>query len=110
MLTFPTHLFTNKIWRKKKISGVPHFGPLKSEASQKLPSMGTYNPWILFYYKNGDVCKKLDLNILKIDWAIAILGLKKKIEFFLLKFLENFPGSNRVNRNNTHFPQLKQIL
>ena len=30
---------------------------------------------ILFYYKNGDVCKKLDLNILKIDWDIAILSL-----------------------------------
>ena len=34
----------------------------------------TPNDRILFYYKNGGICKKRDLNIFKIDWVIAILG------------------------------------
>jgi len=32
--------------------------------------------------KNRGVCKKLELNILKINWALAILSLKKIFEFF----------------------------
>ena len=41
------------------------------------PPMTAYNPYflrILISYKNGGVCKKLVLNILKIDWALAILS------------------------------------
>ena len=52
MVTFPNYQFGNILSRKmkKKIRG---------------------------YNKNLDVCKKLELNILKIDKAIAILSLKK---------------------------------
>ena len=56
--------------------------------------MNAYNPHfcckILFYYKYWGVCEKLDPNILKIAWAIAILSLdfffeKKNEEFFSLR-------------------------
>ena len=33
---------------------------------------------ILFYYKNRDVRRKTELNILRIDWARAILKSEKK--------------------------------
>ena len=45
---------------------------------------------ILFYYQNEGVCKKLDLNILKIEWALVILSLKKKIWNFFKHFEKIF--------------------
>ena len=49
--------------------------------------MTTYIPVfhcrILFYYKYRGFAKKLDLNILKIDWAMVILSLKNISEFVL---------------------------
>ena len=96
MLTFPIYLFTNKISKKKIeffLGGYPPYGPLKNEASQKLRPMTAHSPYLLLknpilIIKRGVFAKKLDLNILKMDWAIAILGLKIKFDFFLFKFWE----------------------
>ena len=76
ILTFPIYLFNNKISKKKrkKNRGTPLFSPLKSEASQNYPP-----------------CKKLDLNIIKIDWAKPILRLKIYIEF-VFESLRIFPA------------------
>ena len=85
--------FCNKKKRGYRKSWGSFFGPLKTEAPQNdppwLPITPIFHCRILFYYKNGGICKKLDLNILKIDWAIAILSLnfvfrKKFEEFFSL--------------------------
>ena len=51
--------------------------------------MIAYNPYCrILYNQNGSVCKKLDLNILKIDWAKAIFKFKKKYLNFSSKFWE----------------------
>ena len=55
-----------------------------------LPITPIFQCRILFYYKNGGVCKKLDLNIFKIDWAIAILSSKIFVLDFCSKFWEIF--------------------
>ena len=73
----------------KFFGGKPHFGPSKKFQKPKkkicqpliLITPKSYFR-ILFYYKIGDVCKKLDLNILKIDRERAILSRKKKSQFF----------------------------
>ena len=48
-----------------------------------LPITTIFQSRILFYIKNGGVCKKLELNILKIDQNIAILSAKKEFKIFL---------------------------
>ena len=48
-----------------------------------------YQSKILFYNKNGDVCKKVELNILKIGQVMAILSLKKGFKKFC-ELLRNF--------------------
>ena len=55
------------------LSHTPHHTPL----------CGIFYCKILLFYKNGGVCKKLELNILKIKLAIAILSLRKHIWYFL---------------------------
>ena len=42
---------------------------------------------ILFYYKNGDVCKKLELKRLRLDQDIRVLSLEKIEPKFLKKFV-----------------------
>ena len=46
-----------------------------------------------------DVCKKLDLNILKIDRVRTILSQK----FFFLKFFWNFQMADKNNDNSSTF-------
>ena len=50
----------------------------KAHGAGHIPLCGIFQSRILFYNKNGDVCKKLELNILKIDQDKAILSSKKK--------------------------------
>ena len=49
--------------------------------------MTAYNHYFLLQnpidYKNGSVCKKLDLNTLKNDWTMDILCLEKNSEIFI---------------------------
>ena len=83
MVTFPIYQFSNILSQniEKKISGVPPFGPFKIIAYKKWPPMTAithiFQSKILFYNKNGDVCKKVELNILKIGQVMAILSSKK---------------------------------
>ena len=66
---------------KKKFGGTPLSAPLKLKPPKKdppwLPITPSFQSRILFYNKNRGVCNKLELNILKIDQAIAILSSKK---------------------------------
>ena len=64
--------------------GVPPFGPSKGEARQKnnpplLPMTPFFKRRIFLYSKNGDVNKKLDLNILRNGRVTVISSLKNKI-------------------------------
>ena len=97
MLTFPIYHFNNILSQKieeKKFGGTPLSAPLKLKPPKKdppwLPITPSFHSRIIFYNKNGGVCKKLELNILKIDQGIAILSSKKvfqKILNFRTKFV-----------------------
>ena len=73
-------------YKKKNIFRSP---PLSAPEIVKPPKSDP--PWrpispnricrIPFYNKNGGVCKKLDINILRIDWAIAISSLNFFLNF-----------------------------
>ena len=70
--------------------GYPHFGPSKWGASKNEHPSTPYDPTflckILFYSKNGDVCKKLELNMLRSDRDTRVLSSKNQN----LNFLKNF--------------------
>ena len=95
MVTFPIYQFSNILSQKieKKFGGNPLSDPLKLKPLQKdppwLPITPSFQPRIIFYNKNGGVCKKLELNILKIDQVIAILSSKKV-------FQTKFEFSNKI--------------
>ena len=78
MVTFPIYQFSNIYHKKlkKKIRGYTHSAPLKLKPPKKdppwLPITPSFHSRIIFYNKNGGVCKKLELNIFKIDQVIAI--------------------------------------
>ena len=97
---------------QKKVEFFLGGSPLSAPLKVKPPKNDT--PWlpitpfvlcrILFYFKNGGICKKLDLNILRIDWAIAILNLnfvfrKKFEEFFSLRKIAKTRAIFRVPSN-----------
>jgi len=54
-----------------------HFDPLEDAAQKNEHPRTAYDPnfyfRILFHYKNGDVCKKTDLNILRFDRDVRVL-------------------------------------
>ena len=89
MVTFPIYQFSNILSQniEKKFWGYPPFGPLKIIAYENDPTWPPITPIfkskILFYTKNGDVCKKVELNILRIGQLMAILSSKKGFNFFL---------------------------
>ena len=72
--------------------------------------MTSYRPQILiqnpFYNENGDVCKKLELSILKIDQEIAILSSKKVFQK-ISNFLKDFVSLGKIAIT---WPILKIIL
>ena len=107
-LTFPIYLFINKTSKKKKKKcvGYPPFQPLKSGASQKEPRWPPTAPIlycrILFYYKNGGVCKTLDINILKIDRASLL-----KNSWIFSKILRKFSSVRKtIFKSNVRFSVL----
>ena len=62
----------------KFFRGYPHFAPWKYGVLKNEHTFSIAES-ISTPIQNGSVCKNLDLNILKIDWAMAILSFKKKI-------------------------------
>ena len=94
ILRIPIYLFTNKISKKIEcFGGMPPFRALKKWSLPKMtPHDYLWPPFFLAEsysaIKMGVFAKKLDLNILKIDWVIVILSLKKKFEIFCFKFWE----------------------
>ena len=63
--------------------GVPPFWPLKKWSLPKMTTIISMTPNFCIA-ENGGVSKKLDLDILKIDKAIGILGSNKNFRIFLL--------------------------
>ena len=72
-----------------------------------LPITPIFQCRILFYYKNGGVCKKLDLNIFKIDWAIAIWSSKFFVSNFCSKFWEIFLAEKNYDNSGKFKGTLK---
>ena len=68
------------------LRGTLRTGPLKLskfQIFQKIPNMTSYNPIFFYcriikYYKNKDVCKKLELKILKFEKMADIFVMTKK--------------------------------
>ena len=58
----------------------------------------------------GVFAKKLDLNILKIDWAIAILSLKIFVSNFCSKFLEIFLAEKNCDNSGKFKGTLKNFF
>ena len=90
-MTFPilTLLFNQKFW--KNFWGVPPFWPLKVRCLQKWAPQHRLWPHfflcrILFYSKNGDVCKKLELKMLRSDREMRVISSKNEKS----KFSQNF--------------------
>ena len=72
MLTIPIYLFTNKILRKNEYfwRGAPLLTPLIVKPPKNVPHdciTLIFSCRILFNYKNGSVCKEVDINIFKYD-------------------------------------------
>ena len=70
-LTFPILTLRRFLTKNFEIffGGYPHFGPSNYGVSKNEHPRTAYDPTffycrILFYSKNGDVCKKLELNML----------------------------------------------
>ena len=84
---------------KTKFGGTPVSAPLKLKPPKKdppwLPITPSFQSRIIFYNKNGGVCKKLELNILKIDQGIAILSSKKYFKNFWI-FEQNSSHSGKL--------------
>ena len=76
-----------------------HFCLSKCGVSRNEDPSTAYEPTfycrILFYSQNGDVCKKVELNMLRIDQDMRVLRLKKK-QF------PNFPFSPLLTKNTIH--------
>ena len=73
-------IFNQEVWFFFWVGGTPILAP-QSVVSPKMstpaqPMIPLFYCRILFCPKNGNVCNKLELNILKINWAIAILNLR----------------------------------
>ena len=68
------------------LGGYPPYGPLENEASQKWRHMTAHNPYFLLQnpilLSKWGCLQKLDLNALKIYWAMTIFE-KKSLIFFL---------------------------
>ena len=81
------------------LRGTPIFAPQSSVfpkmRTSALPMTPLFYYRILFYLKNGDVCRKLELNPLRFDWDMRTL-IKKNI-FIIFNF---FPlgTKNTVNQ------------
>ena len=102
IMTLEKHLTVD--FERKKFRGYPHFDPAKCGVSKNYHPCTIYDPTflflILFYSKNMDVCKKLELNPLRFDRDIRGLGSKKKIKnfhFFAMR------SENAVNQRIFNF-------
>ena len=80
MMTFPNYKFSHILSKKMKkiLGGNPLSAPWKLKPTKMdppwLPITTIFQSRILFYNKKGGVCKKLELNILKMDQVIVILS------------------------------------
>ena len=91
------------------VGGTPLLAPKKVKPPKNdppwLPITPIFYCRILFSYKNGGGCKKLDLNMLKIDWAIAILSLKIIVSNFFPNFDKFFSLRKiAITRGNLRVP------
>ena len=57
-----------------------------------LPMTPLFYCRILFYYQNGDVCKKTELNPLRFDWDIRFLSLEKI-------FQKNYSSNKKLHKS-----------
>ena len=75
----------------------PNFGPSMCCVSKNEHPSTKYDPTFFllhpFYSKNGDDCKKQELNMLRIDWDMKVLSkthVLKSYEFVFLQQVFNF--------------------
>ena len=95
------------------LGGHPHFCPSKLGVSKNEHSSTAYDPTflcrILFYSKNGDVCKKLELNTLRFDRDMRVLSTKNQTSKFSSKFLI-FPSTNEKHHKSANFQDFSKIF